>query len=148
MWVCYFSTSKCHNTENNSQSCWQVLYLRCCACSLKDREIVLALPHNVVHKPLSFHHFNWIYLLCYELSRNRFEGKTTCWDSVHPGLTPLKMEGDRDWHTEGERERTKTEFQTRNLSNPQSCENDWGEKGEERRGKMEDGELERGLISN
>lgn len=47
--------------------------------------------------------------------------------------TPPKMEevGLR-W---GKRERTKTKFQTCNLSNPQSCENDWGEKGEERRGE-------------
>lgn len=32
--------------------------------------------------------------------------------------------------TEGEREKkeTKTEFQTGNLSNPQSCENNWGGK--------------------
>lgn len=43
---------------------------------------------------------------------------------VHPGLTPLKMEGpgeeeDRGGETQlGEGERTKTEFQTRNLSNP------------------------------
>lgn len=50
--------------------------------------------------------------------------------------------------TERERERTKTEFQTCNLSNPLGCENDWGGKGEERRGKMVDRELERGLISN
>lgn len=45
-------------------------------------------------------------------------------------------------------ERIKTEFQTCNLSNPQSCENDWGGKGEEGRGTMDDWELERGLISN
>lgn len=51
--------------------------------------------------------------------------------------------------TETEKERrTKTKFQTCNLSNPQSCENDWREKGEERREKMEGRELERGLISN
>ncbi len=68
---------------------------------------------------------------------------------MHPGLTPLKMEETGTGPERArERERTKTEFQTCNLSNPQSCENDWREKGEERRGKMEDGELERGLISN
>lgn len=41
--------------------------------------------------------------------------------------TPHPHGGSTGTETEKER-RTKTKFQTCNLSNPQSCENDWGKK--------------------
>lgn len=52
--------------------------------------------------------------------------------AMHPGLT-APQDGGTGTKTE---KRRKTEFQTCNLSNPQSCENDWGEKGGDRRGEM------------
>ena len=44
---------------------------------------------------------------------------------MHPGLT-APQDGGTGTKTE---KRRKTEFQTCNLSNPQSCENGWEEKG-------------------
>lgn len=49
--------------------------------------------------------------------------------NVHSGWTSGKIEGLEQRQREKEKKKeTKTEFQTGNLSNPQSCENDWGGK--------------------
>ena len=61
------------------------------------------------------------------------------WITLHArtwGTGPLGLMVQTHTHTERERERRKTEFQTCNLSNPQSCENDWGAKGGGKEGKM------------
>lgn len=49
-------------------------------------------------------------------------------DRVQPGINTPKDGGTVGERPQNEEEATKTEFQTRNPSNPQSCENDWGEK--------------------
>ena len=49
-------------------------------------------------------------------------------DRVHPGINTRQDGGTVGESPQNEGEATKTEFQTSNLSNPQSCENDWGEK--------------------
>lgn len=64
----------------------------------------------------------------------------TARDRVQPGINTPQDGGTVRERPQNEEEATKTEFQTCNLSNPQSCENDWGEK----RGRIR-GEVERSL---
>lgn len=57
---------------------------------------------------------------------------------MQPGINTPQDGGTVGERPQNEEEATKTEFQTCNPSNPQSCENDWGEKkGEDKRGEME-----------